>query len=126
MTTLLLCKCVFIVWRFLINKPNLWAIVFVLMSHARSNGIMGGLRGTSAANNGFINLGRTSGAGFSIRDAFEEEEDADEMIKVYGNNPTTTSKPNEEGGAKETRYSILALSLQLRLSFNSHSNCHIC
>lgn len=51
------------------------------MSHARSNGIMGSLRSS-----GFVNLGRPgqNSTGFSISDAFEEE-DTDEVIKVYGN-----------------------------------------
>lgn len=70
------------------------------MSHARSNGIMGSLR---ANNGGFINLARPGQTtGFSISDAFEEE-DADEGIKVYDNGSPNAmsgvqgSKTDEEG-----------------------------
>lgn len=67
------------------------------MSHTRSNGIMGSLRGSS----GFVNLGRANGqnsTGFSIHDAFEEE-DTDEMIKVYGNGSPKTM--NGGSGSKQ-------------------------
>lgn len=66
------------------------------MSHTRSNGILGSLRGANGNNNGFVNLGRTNtngqNTGFSIHDAFEEE-DTDEVIRVYGN---ARSKPEQE------------------------------
>lgn len=59
---------------------------------------MGSLRGGSANNNGFVNLGRattTTNTGFSIQDAFEEE--TDEVIKVYGNGgPMASSKLDQE------------------------------
>lgn len=68
---------------------------------------MSGLRGSGAANNGFINLGRPGQTSFSIHDAFQEEDDdTDEMIKVYGNDgPVASPNSNNNGGGMPTKAS---------------------
>lgn len=88
------------------------------MSNARSNGIMGSLR---SANSGFVNLGRPqTTTGFSIHDAFEEEEDTDEVIKVYGNGASMAMNGGQKSKGEE------GVKIRMESSDSNRYEVHYC